>query len=132
MNKTNTSIWHVQYYSTGNQPLGSFKVVFLLLCIWHISPPEARRGLDSLVGILQEFVGEDTQLLRNMTGKEREDLLVEARARALACFEATVYLLPRILVKLPDLLPLVLLQIYRGDPQGIRGRRYTVASKHDR
>jgi hypothetical protein len=34
--------------------------------------------------ILQEFVGEDTQLLRNMTGKEREDLLVEARARALA------------------------------------------------
>ncbi|CAG8029246.1 unnamed protein product [Penicillium nalgiovense] len=34
--------------------------------------------------ILQEFVGEDTQLLRNMTGKERENLLVEARARALA------------------------------------------------
>jgi hypothetical protein len=31
-----------------------------------------------------------------------------------SCFEATVYLLPRILVKLPDLLPLVLLQIYRG------------------
>ncbi|CAG8907338.1 unnamed protein product [Penicillium egyptiacum] len=34
--------------------------------------------------ILQEFVGEDTQLLRNMTGKKRETLLVEARARALA------------------------------------------------
>lgn len=34
--------------------------------------------------ILQEFVGEDTQLLRNMSGKERENLLVEARARALA------------------------------------------------
>ncbi|KAJ5417758.1 uncharacterized protein N7487_001308 [Penicillium crustosum] len=34
--------------------------------------------------ILEEFVGEDTQLLRNMSGKERENLLVEARARALA------------------------------------------------
>ncbi|OQE40122.1 hypothetical protein PENCOP_c006G08731 [Penicillium coprophilum] len=34
--------------------------------------------------ILQEFVGEDTQVLRNMTSKERENLLVEARARALA------------------------------------------------
>ncbi|KAJ5383303.1 DNA repair protein Sae2/CtIP [Penicillium concentricum] len=34
--------------------------------------------------ILQEFVGEDTQLLRNTSGKERENLLVEARARALA------------------------------------------------
>ncbi|KGO72520.1 DNA repair protein Sae2/CtIP [Penicillium italicum] len=34
--------------------------------------------------ILQEFVGEDTQLLRNMSDKERENLLVEARARALA------------------------------------------------
>ncbi|KAJ5164722.1 DNA repair protein Sae2/CtIP [Penicillium coprophilum] len=34
--------------------------------------------------VLQEFVGEDTQLLRNMTSKERENLLVEARARALA------------------------------------------------
>ncbi|KAJ5836164.1 DNA repair protein Sae2/CtIP [Penicillium robsamsonii] len=34
--------------------------------------------------ILQEFVGEDTQLLRNMSGKERENILVEARARALA------------------------------------------------
>ncbi|KAJ5512960.1 DNA repair protein Sae2/CtIP [Penicillium fimorum] len=34
--------------------------------------------------ILQEFAGEDTQLLRNMSGKERENLLVEARARALA------------------------------------------------
>ncbi|CAI7609623.1 unnamed protein product [Penicillium discolor] len=34
--------------------------------------------------ILQEFAGEDTRLLRNMSGKERENLLVEARARALA------------------------------------------------
>ncbi|KAJ9481471.1 hypothetical protein VN97_g12007 [Penicillium thymicola] len=34
--------------------------------------------------ILEEFAGEDTQLLRNMSGKERENLLVEARARALA------------------------------------------------
>ncbi|KAI2696625.1 hypothetical protein CBS147332_8977 [Penicillium roqueforti] len=34
--------------------------------------------------ILQEFLGEDTQLLRNMSGEERENLLVEARARALA------------------------------------------------
>jgi hypothetical protein len=34
--------------------------------------------------ILGEFVGEDTQLLKNLSGQEREDLLVEARARALA------------------------------------------------
>lgn len=34
--------------------------------------------------ILEEFAGEDTRLLRNMSGKERENLLVEARARALA------------------------------------------------
>ncbi|QQK42739.1 DNA repair protein Sae2/CtIP [Penicillium digitatum] len=34
--------------------------------------------------ILQEFMGEDTQLLRTMSGRERENLLVEARARALA------------------------------------------------
>ncbi|CAI7648995.1 unnamed protein product [Penicillium glandicola] len=34
--------------------------------------------------ILQDFVGEDTQLLRNISGKERENLLVEAKARALA------------------------------------------------
>jgi hypothetical protein len=33
---------------------------------------------------LREFVGEDTQLLQNLSGQERENLLVEARARALA------------------------------------------------
>jgi hypothetical protein len=34
--------------------------------------------------ILQEYLGEDTQILQNLKGQDRENLLVEARARALA------------------------------------------------
>lgn len=34
--------------------------------------------------ILREFVGENTQLLQNLNGQERENLVVEAKARALA------------------------------------------------
>jgi hypothetical protein len=34
--------------------------------------------------ILQEYLGEDTQLLQTLKGQDRENLLVEARARALA------------------------------------------------